>query len=87
VWLAALAQPFDVERWIGWLEAEAEDGLIARLWRALDPVSREIAVEEKWPGLYIPSPFWARRGALAAQEGEDMEEETSPAGGGLGAAR
>ncbi|HVA40899.1 MAG TPA: hypothetical protein VNF49_09555 [Candidatus Binataceae bacterium] len=134
VWLAAPAQPFDAARWIGWLDAEAEDGLVARLRRALAPINRDIAGEEKWAGLYFPLtvlrtprdslatlvgrhgpdlvrllfrdrsslPFkaelvteelardygghegrlmlLARRGALAAQGGDDTEEVAPPAG-------
>lgn len=54
VWLPAPDQPFDAARWIGWLDAEAEDGLIARLWRALGPVNQDIAGKPAWSGLYFP---------------------------------
>jgi len=54
VWLPAPSQPFDAPRWIGWLDAELEDGLIARLWRVLGPVNKEIAGKPAWSGLYFP---------------------------------
>jgi hypothetical protein len=54
VWLPAPTQPFDAERWIGWLDAETGDGLIARLWRVLGPVNKEITGKPAWSGLYFP---------------------------------
>jgi len=54
VWLPAPAQPFDAARWIGWLDPEAEDGLIARLWHVLGPVNHEITGKADWSGLYFP---------------------------------
>jgi hypothetical protein len=54
VWLPAPAQAFDAERWIDWLDPEAEDSLVARLWRALGPVNHEIAGKSTWSGLYFP---------------------------------
>ena len=54
VWLPAPSQPFDAARWIGWLDAEAEDGLIARLWRVLGAVNKEITGKPAWSGLFFP---------------------------------
>jgi hypothetical protein len=54
VWLPAPTQPFDAARWIGWLDAETGDGLIAQLWRVLGPVNKEIAGKPAWSGLYFP---------------------------------
>lgn len=54
VWLPAPSQPFDTARWIGWLDAEVEDNLIARLWHALGPVNEEITGKPAWTGLYFP---------------------------------
>jgi len=54
VWLPATPQNFDVARWIAWLDPEAEDGLVARLWRVLGPINREITGKSAWSGLYFP---------------------------------
>ena len=54
VWIPATAQSFDAARWIGWLDPEAEDGLVARLWRMLGSVNREITGKSAWSGLYFP---------------------------------
>ena len=54
VWLPAPPQNFDVARWIDWLDPEAEDGLVARLWRVLEPINREITGKSAWSGLYFP---------------------------------
>jgi hypothetical protein len=54
VWLPAPAQPFDAERWIDWLDPEAEDSLVARLWRVLGPVNHGITGKSTWSGLYFP---------------------------------
>ena len=42
VWLPAPDQPFDAARWIDWLDPEAEDSLVARLWRR-ERFAREFA--------------------------------------------
>jgi len=57
VWLPAAAQPFDATRWIGWLDAEIEDGLVARLWQVLGSVNHGIAGKTTWSGLYFPLTF------------------------------
>jgi hypothetical protein len=54
VWIPAPDQPFDAALWIDWLDADAEDGLIARLWRVLGPVNKEISGKPAWSGLYFP---------------------------------
>lgn len=54
IWLPASNQPFAAARWIGWLDAEAKDSLIARLWRTLDQVNQEITGKPAWSGLYFP---------------------------------
>jgi len=54
VWLPTSAQAFDAARWIGWLDAEVEDGLITRLWRVLGAVNHQIAGKTAWSGLYFP---------------------------------
>lgn len=54
VWLPATPQNFDVARWIAWLDPEAEDGLVARLWRVLEPINHEITGKSVWSGLYYP---------------------------------
>jgi hypothetical protein len=54
VWLPAPAQPFDASRWIAWLDAEVEDGLIARLWHVLGAVNHAITGKALWSGLYLP---------------------------------
>lgn len=53
-WLPAPIQLFDAARWIGWLDPEMEDGLIARLWHVLCPVNHGIAGKTTWSGLYFP---------------------------------
>ena len=57
VWLPAPVQPFDATCWIGWLDAEIEDGLVARLWRVLGSVNHGIAGKTAWSGLYFPLTF------------------------------
>ncbi|BCB27330.1 hypothetical protein SKTS_22160 [Sulfurimicrobium lacus] len=54
VWLPAPSQSFDAARWIAWLDSEAEDGLIVRLWRFLGSVNHEITGKVTWSGLYLP---------------------------------
>jgi len=54
VWLPAPSQSFDATRWVEWLNPEAPDGLVARLWRVLGVVNRTIAGESTWAGLYFP---------------------------------
>jgi len=54
VWLLAPPQSFDASRWIAWLDAEAEDGLIARLWQVLGAVNQTITGKTAWTGLYLP---------------------------------
>lgn len=50
----APAQPFDAARWIGWLDAEAEDGLIVRLWRVLGAINKGNRRQAGRSGLYFP---------------------------------
>ena len=52
--LPAPDQPFDAARWIAWLNPDAENSLVARLWRVLGPINQEIAGEPRWSGLYFP---------------------------------
>ncbi len=54
VWLPAPAQPLDAARWVRWLDPDAEDGPVARLWRVLGPVNDQIAGEAGSPGAYFP---------------------------------
>jgi hypothetical protein len=54
VWVPATAQCFDAARWIGWLDPEADDGMVVRLWRVLGPVNHEITGKSTWTGLYFP---------------------------------
>ena len=54
IWLHASEQTFDATRWIEWLDAEAEDGLVARLWRVLGPINHEMTGKRTWSGLYFP---------------------------------
>ena len=54
IWVPATAQPFDAARWIGWLDPEAEDSLVARLWRVLGPINHEITGKTTWSRLYFP---------------------------------
>ena len=54
VWLPATTQNFDAARWIAWLDPEAEDGLVARLWRVLEPINQDITGKATWSGLYFP---------------------------------
>jgi len=54
VWLPAPSQSFDASRWISWLDPEAKDGLVARLWSVLGPVNKEITGKPIWSGLYFP---------------------------------
>jgi len=54
VWLPAPSQSFDAARFIEWLDAEAEDGLISRLWSAIGPVNEEITGRPVWSGSYFP---------------------------------
>jgi hypothetical protein len=54
VWLVAPVQPLDASYWIARLDAEAQDGVVARVWRALAPLSERIAGAPRWSGLYFP---------------------------------
>jgi len=54
VWIPAMAQTFDASRWIAWLDPEAEDGLVSRLWRVLGDINHAIAGKNTWSGLYLP---------------------------------
>jgi hypothetical protein len=54
VWFPASDQPFDATRWITWLDPEADDGLVAQLWRVLAPINQAIAGEPTWSGQYFP---------------------------------
>jgi len=54
VWMSAPAQAFDASRWIDWLDADAEDGLVARVWRVLGGINRAITGKDRWSGLYLP---------------------------------
>jgi hypothetical protein len=53
-WLPAPGQSFDATRWIGWLDPDADDGLVAQLWRILAPINQQIAGEPTWSGRYFP---------------------------------
>lgn len=54
VWLHAPSQSFDATRWIDWLDAEAEGGLVARLWHVLGAINQEFTGKTSWSGLYFP---------------------------------
>jgi hypothetical protein len=45
---------FDVSRWIGWLDPERDDGLVAQLWNVLGPISRKVTGRAAWSGSYFP---------------------------------
>jgi len=53
-WLPGTEQSFDATRWIALLDPDADDGPIARLWRVLGEVNREITGKATWSGLYVP---------------------------------
>lgn len=53
-WLPAPAQDFDPSHWIGWLDPDEQDGLVARLWQVLGTVNQAIAGRPTWSGLYFP---------------------------------
>lgn len=53
-WLPAAQQSFDVTRWIRWLDPDATDGLVVRLWQTLAPINQEITGDSTWSGLYFP---------------------------------
>lgn len=75
-WLPAPPQPFDASRLIGWLDPEAEDGLVARLWRVLGDVNLAIAGKNTWSGLYFPLTLIRIRhqalAGFAARHGPDL---------------
>ncbi len=52
--LPALDQPVDATRWIAWLDPDADDSLVAQLWRVLAPINQDVAGEPTWSGLYFP---------------------------------
>jgi hypothetical protein len=54
IWLPAPEQSFDAARWIAWLDPDAEDGLIAGLWRVLAPISQALTGDSSWSGTYFP---------------------------------
>jgi len=54
VWLPALSQPFDAARWIAWLDPDAKEGMIAKLWQTLSNINHEITGKTAWSGLYLP---------------------------------
>jgi hypothetical protein len=54
-WLPAPAQPFDADRWIDWLDAKAEDSLVAQLQRVLGPLLNErTSGSARWTGMFFP---------------------------------
>ncbi len=52
-WLPGPSQQLDALRWIEWLDADAEDGIPAQLWRALAPINGTISEETTYRG-YFP---------------------------------
>lgn len=54
---ASRAGRWGASRWIGWLDTGVEDGLAARLWQVLGPISHGIAGKSTWSGLYFPLPL------------------------------
>jgi hypothetical protein len=54
IWLTASEQPFDVRRWISWLDPETDDGIIARLWHVLTPINQALTGKPTWTGAYFP---------------------------------
>lgn len=54
VWLCAPFQPFNVARWIHWLDPEAKSGLIAQMWNTLGIVNKTITGKSLWRGQYFP---------------------------------
>jgi hypothetical protein len=61
VWLPAPAQPLDAARWVRWLDPQADDGPVARLWRVLAPLNDQVAGEARSPGPTFRSASCARR--------------------------
>lgn len=49
-WVPAARQPLAATRWIGLLDADADDSLAARLWRVLAPLSERLAGAPRWTG-------------------------------------
>lgn len=54
VWLVAPLQPLDATAWIERLDAGTQDGIVARVWGALAPLSERIAGTQRWSGVYFP---------------------------------
>jgi hypothetical protein len=76
VWLPASSQPFDAARWVAWLDPEAQDGLVARLWQVLGVLNHEITGKPTWSGLYLPLTLLRLRqqplAAFVGQHGADL---------------
>jgi hypothetical protein len=70
VWLPLPAQPFDAARWNAWLDPDAEDGLAARLWQHLGPVTEAIGggpvYDTYFPVSVLRTPTSALDAVLAA---------------------
>jgi hypothetical protein len=54
VWLPAPAQPLDAGRWIGWLDPDAAEGIVAPAWAVLSGLGSALGAEPTWPGLCFP---------------------------------
>lgn len=54
VWLSAPLQPFDVARWIDWLDPEAQTAIVTQVWDTLGSVNKHIAGKPLWSGQYFP---------------------------------
>ena len=54
VWLPAPMQPLDVGRWIGWLDPDAPEGIVAAVWTVLSTLGPALGAEPSWPGLCFP---------------------------------
>jgi hypothetical protein len=53
-WLPASGQPLDAARWIAWLDPDADDSLVAQVWRVIAPINKVITGKPAWSGLYFP---------------------------------
>jgi hypothetical protein len=74
-WVIAPAQPLDAARWSGWLDREAQDGIAARLARALQPATQSIgggvAPEDCFPISIVRAPH-APLARVLDKQGEDF---------------
>ncbi|HAL40037.1 MAG TPA: hypothetical protein DCP03_18805 [Polaromonas sp.] len=53
VWLPGQPQDFDAQRWVAWLDEQAESSLPSRVWRALQPLNKAIGGSDAYRQ-YLP---------------------------------